>query len=51
MRAFGSKDLLLKVMDDPDPNVKETAAFVLKRLDRLAKLETKNKEYKPSTIL
>ena len=51
MRAFGSKDLLLKVMDDPDPNVKETAAFVLKRLERLAKLETKNKVYKPSTIL
>ena len=51
MRAFDSKDLLLKAMDDPDPNVKETAAFVLKRLNRLAKLEAKNKEYKPSSIL
>jgi len=51
MRAFDSKDLLVKAMDDPDPNVKETAAFVLKRLDRLTKLETKNKEYRPSSIV
>jgi HEAT repeat protein len=51
MRAFDSKDLLLNAMDDPDPNVKETAAFVLKRLSRLAKLETKNKEYRPSSII
>ena len=51
MRAFDSKGLLLKAMDDPDPNVKETAAFVLKRLSRLAKLETKNKKYRPSSII
>ncbi len=51
MRAFDSKDLLIKAMDDPDQNVKETAAFVLKRLSRLEKLETKNKEYRPSSII
>jgi len=51
MRAFDSKDLLLKALDCPDPNVKETAAFVLKRLSRLEKLETKNKEYRPSSII
>ncbi len=51
MRAFDSKDLLLKVMNDPDSSVKETVAFVLKRLDRLAKLETKNNGYKPSSII
>jgi len=51
MRAFDSKDLLLKAMDDPDSNVKETAVFVLKRLNRLEKLETKNKKYKPSSII
>ena len=51
MRAFDSKDLLLNALDDPDLNVKETAAFVLKRLSRLEKLETKNKEYQPSSII
>ncbi len=51
MRAFDSKDLLFRAMEDPDSDVKETAAFVLKRLHRLEKLETKNKEYKPSSIL
>ncbi len=51
MRAFDSKELIFKAMEDPDPNVKETTAFVLKRLHRLEKLEEKNKKYKPSTIL
>ena len=51
MRAFDSKDLLYNALDDPDPNVKETAAFVLKRLDRLEKLETNKKIYIPSKIL
>ncbi len=35
MRAFESRDLILKALDDPNPEVRETAAFVIKRLDRL----------------
>ncbi len=51
MRAFDSKELLFKAMEDPDSNVKETAVFVLKRLDRLEKIEEKNRTYHPSKIL
>jgi len=51
MRAFDSKELLFKALGDPDPNVTETVAFVLKRLGRLEKIEEKNRTYKPSKIL
>ena len=47
MRAFESREAMIKALDDPIPYVSETAAFALKRLDRLDKNET----YKPSVIL
>ncbi len=47
MRAFDSKDLIKKALDDPSPDVEETARFVLKRFERL-----KNQgKYTPSQIL
>jgi len=51
MRAFDTKDMILKAIQDKNPDVKETAAFVLKRLERLEKLEENKKSYKPSRIL
>lgn len=47
MRAFEVKDLIEKALDDPSPDVKETAAFVLKRFERMKGLGT----YEPSQIL
>jgi len=51
MRAFDSKEMISKAAQDKNPDVKETANFVLKRLERLEKLEEKQKSYKPSEIL
>lgn len=47
MRAFESAPLIEKALHDPSPDVKETAAFVLKRLARLKDAG----EYIPSQIL
>ncbi|MFB5612574.1 MAG: HEAT repeat domain-containing protein [Nitrosarchaeum sp.] len=47
MRAFEAEPLIKKALDDPSSDVRETAAFVLKRFERL-----KNSgAYKPSDIL
>jgi len=47
MRAFEAETLIKKALDDPSPDVRETAKFVLKRFERL-----KNQgEYKPYNIL
>lgn len=51
MRAFDTKEMLYKAAEDPNPSVKETALFVLKRLGRLEKLDENRKAYKPSDIL
>ena len=50
MRAFDSKDLIVKALEDPSYDVRETAAFVLKRLQRLEQLKN-NGKYIPSEIL
>jgi hypothetical protein len=47
MRAFESRDAMVKALGDKIPYVSETAAFSLKRLDRLDKDEI----YKQSKIL
>ena len=47
MRAFESREAMVKALKDPIPYVSETAAFALKRLDRL----DKNEIYKQSKIL
>lgn len=47
MRAFESREAMVKAIKDPIPYVSETALFALKRLDRLDKKEA----YKPSEIL
>lgn len=47
MRAFESREVMVKALQDPISYVSETAAFALKRLDRL----DKNEIYKPSRIL
>ncbi|HSD04374.1 MAG TPA: HEAT repeat domain-containing protein [Nitrosopumilaceae archaeon] len=46
MKAFEAKDTMIKALKDPISHVRETAAFALKRLDRLDK-----KAYTPSKIL
>lgn len=47
MRAFEAESLIQKALDDPSSDVRETAAFVLKRFERL-----KNQGvYQPSDIL
>lgn len=48
MRAFEAEPLIRKALDDPSPDVRETAEFVLKRFERI-----KNHDvvYKPSAIL
>lgn len=51
MRAFDSTRLISAAANDPNPDVKETALFVLKRLHRLEKLDEARKVYKPSDIL
>lgn len=51
MRAFDCMKLIFEATKDPNPDVKETAIFVLKRLQRLEKLDEVRKVYKPSDIL
>lgn len=47
MRAFEVESLITEALDDPSPDVRETAAFVIKRFERL-----KNRgSYTPSNIL
>lgn len=46
MRAFEATQHIESALSDPNPDVKETAEFVVKRLNRL-----KGQEYKPSDIL
>ncbi len=46
MRSYESQELIRKALSDSNPDVSETAKFVLKRLKRLG-----NKEYKPYNIL
>jgi HEAT repeat protein len=48
MRAFESEPLIRKALDDPSPDVRETAEFVLKRFERI---KNHNVVYKPSAIL
>ncbi len=47
MRAFEAIPQIKKALHDPSPDVRETAEFVLKRLDRLESCG----EYEPSKIL
>lgn len=47
MKAFEAKEAITKALDDSIPYVSETAAFALKRLERLER----SIEYKPSEIL
>ena len=47
MRAFEAESLIKKALDDPSYDVRETAAFVLKRFERLKNYG----EYRPSDIL
>ena len=47
MRAFECEDLIKKALEDPSPDVRETAEFVLKRFKRLRNLG----QYVPSPIL
>jgi len=47
MKAFEAKEAITKALDDSIPYVRETAAFALKRLERLER----SREYKPSEIL
>lgn len=47
MRAFEAEDLIKKAANDSNPDVKETAHFVLKRFKRLKD----HGNYKPSSIL
>ncbi len=48
MRAFEAEDLIKKACNDPSVDVRETAEFVLKRLQRLKNCDQK---YTPSQIL
>jgi len=48
MRAFEAETLILKALDDPSIDVRETVKFVLKRFERL---KNHNVVYKPSAIL
>ena len=47
MRAFEAEDLIKQAINDPSPDVKETAEFVIKRLSRIKALGA----YSPSEIL
>ena len=47
MKAFESRESIEEALKDPNPYVSETAAFALKRLDRLDRKE----DYTPSQIL
>ena len=48
MRAFDSKDMISNSLKDPNPDVRETAAFVIKRLELLQNLKG---NYVPSEII
>jgi len=48
MRAFESEKLMASAINDPNPDVKETAAFVQKRFKRMKNVTT---NYIPSKIL
>lgn len=48
MRAFEAEDLIKKYTTHPNPDVKQTAEFVLKRLERFKASKT---EYVPSGII
>ena len=48
MRAFDSKDMIMNSLADPNPDVRETAAFVIKRLERLQKIK---ENYVPSKVI
>lgn len=48
MRAFEAEDLVKKYCAHPNPDVKQTAEFVLKRMERF---KASNKEYVPSGII
>ncbi|EPA04992.1 hypothetical protein BG20_I2413 [Candidatus Nitrosarchaeum limnium BG20] len=48
MRAFEVENEIKKTLNDPNPDVSETARFVLKRLERTRNI---TKEYVPSQIL
>jgi len=48
MRAFEAENEIKKAVNDPSPDVSETARFVLKRLERMRNIKT---EYVPSQIL
>jgi HEAT repeat protein len=50
MRAFEVEDDIAKLKDDPNPDVRETARFVLKRFSR-QKLSDKKDDYAPGNIL
>lgn len=47
MRAFEARESIIKALKDPIPYVRETAAFAIKRLDRLEQTQ----KYTPSEIL
>jgi len=47
MRAFEAEDLIKQAINDPSPDVRETAEFVIKRLSRIKALGA----YSPSVIL
>ncbi len=51
MRAFESKELISRALEDTVYDVRETAAFVLKRLKRLEKFTGTERQYKPSDII
>ena len=48
MRAFETEEMILKFASHQNPDVRQTAAFVLKRFARLKNLK---EQYKPSNIL
>ena len=48
MRAFDSKDMISSSLKDSNPDVRETAAFVMKRLERLQNIKEK---YVPSKVI
>jgi HEAT repeat protein len=48
MQASETRDFVSKALADPNPDVYQTAAFVIKRLDRL---KHSAHEYKPSEII
>ena len=45
MRAFEVQDIIEKMKDHPNPDVRETARFVLRRFARMKNLDTKYSAY------